>query len=188
MKKIYFALLILLAIFCASLFIACDDNEEGTAPLPYRKEQGLWGYFEGTVAEEDFKVENLKNKDQLVTSVINSFATSDTAIFIVSTRIQYKEKADIRVLLWGLDEQLRVRYISEYIDWGWDVKADCIRLTQEDGIVYVPRKEHPLRAEILDLEWDNLGMPIVEVQLDGFLYNENNSLDSIKVNARYGTR
>lgn len=109
----------------------------------------------------------------------------------MSTGIVLREDLVMKVVLHGIDDSRIPRYITDYDYDLLETKTDCIRLITGEGVdktYYIPDKEHPVRAEILYVNWVTSISPMIEVLVDGVFYNQKNPLDTITVKARYGAR
>ena len=110
----------------------------------------------------------------------------------MSTGIKYSENESMGINIFDL--YMGVRYItlstrSDFIYDGIQISRD----TQSDEyenryILYIPKKENPFRAEVINLTYADDTHPILEVKLDGVLYRLDNPKDSIIINGSYGTR
>lgn len=55
-------------------------------------------------------------------------------------------------------------------------------------MVYETSKEHPFRVKILDVMWASKSEPIIEVELDGVLFNREDPNDALIIKGVYGAR
>lgn len=187
-----FVLSLLIGFAASAVFTSCDNSEEMVeeTPRPFPRSSVFWGYFEGTVGEEQFSLSNSIQSRPVVTSS-GSFQWPDSVVLFMSTGIVLREDLVMKVVLHGIDDSRSPRYITDYDYDLLETKTDCIRLITGEGVdktYYIPDKEHPVRAEIFYVNWVTSISPMIEVLVDGVFYNQKNPLDTIIVKARYGAR
>lgn len=184
---------LLIATFLGMLILSsCNEDE---APVP-KDDSWYWGYFEGEINGD---IISLKNKDYngpVKTGRRGIFNISEwnvipDSVNIMGTLINYNDSSELRITLYDLtpSERYLTLSINEHFDENW-ISATVFSSSSKNEIesYYVPSKENPFRVEIADVLWVSQREPIIEVKLDGVLYNKENHKDAIVIKGVYGTR
>lgn len=179
------------AFFGMFILSSCNDDETPVV----RDDSLFWGYFKAEINEDKISLEN--NYDNMVVRsaregifFVKEGETVPDSINAMGTLIHYNDSSEIRIML--CDLRPSERYISSFYA---DGVRDWIKIcTYSDAskkaakATYVPSKENPLRVEITSVVWVTKREPIIEVKLDGVLYNRENNEDTIVIKGAYGTR
>lgn len=188
----------LITSICLSLgllmFVSCDKSNEPELPPKSKEDIWYWGYFKGTINGDSVSVEN-QQYDRKVNSVRSSFYfTGDwevvpDSVNIMRTLICYNDNSELRITLHDLTPGERYLSLSVAMEWydSW-IKVEVYSGPTKERTVYIPNEENPFRVEIADVLWLSVAEPIIEVKLDGVLYNRDNPNDTMVVKGTYETR
>lgn len=192
----------LIGAFFGMFILSSCGNDDDETPAP-KDDSWYWGYFKGTINGKEIAVENVGHGDWPVRTskhILNYLPSEEDepnsikmkTVIGMSTGIKYSEDESMGINIFDL--YMGVRYItlstrSDFIYDGIQISRD----TQSDEyenryILYIPKKENPFRAEVINLTYADDTHPILEVKLDGVLYRLDNPKDSIIINGSYGTR
>ncbi|WP_163211304.1 DUF5025 domain-containing protein [Bacteroides sp. 519] len=159
------------------------------------KENLDWGYFTGTINGNKIVLENAAYPDNLNNPVKslreslhpqNNYGELDS-INILNTGILIDNSTTVFIRLYELI--VGERYlISNKQETLYVNNITFTKVNGEDTKIYEPSCHNPFYIEITDVSWINYYTPIVEVNLNGVLYNMDNKKDSVIINAKYGTR
>ncbi len=193
MKKKYFVSLI--GLLCLIAMSSCSNDDE-ISPQPKSKEDDIWwGYFKGTINSEEISLKNSDYSEHPVKNVresIHDTSSGNDSINIMNTDILCNDTTALFVVLYDLNPGIRYLISSKRLG----LYDSCIKMvTQRKGIdgksqksYYVPNENNPVKVEITDVLWLSQVEPIIDVEVDGVLYNDVNPEDSIVLNACYGVR
>lgn len=94
-----FVLSLLIGFAALAVFTSCDNSEEMVeeTPRPFPRSSVFWGYFEGTVGEEQFSLSNSIQSRPVVTSS-GSFQWPDSVVLFMSTGIVLREDLVMKVV------------------------------------------------------------------------------------------
>lgn len=68
-------------------------------------------------------------------------------------------------------------------------KNECyIIVYKNENTYYKPSNENPFQVNITSINWETAFDPIIEVKINGYLFNDTDKEDFIYINAVYGTR
>lgn len=200
-KKLVFIFTILLS---NCILLSCDDKED-TLPAPKSKEENIhWGYFKGVINKKEFSLENAEYSEKTGYPYNNPVRSgmriiyfpegqNDTPVVAIPTQVDFEENAVIYIYLCGLNSGVRYLTNSYYEDWDNSrINLYYTKMVSETESVresrYITKESNPFRVEIIDLTWIENMKPILDVKIDGTLYNEKIPTDSITIHATYGTR
>lgn len=180
---------------CMALLTSCNSEEEATLLKP-SKEDWYWGYFKGEINGNKISLENEYYKRPIRTGRIGIFKTIEWAVIpdsinIMGTLINYNDSSQLRVTLYDLTPSKR--YLDLFIDESYEDSWVNVTLytdasKEKEKAIYIPNKENPVRVEITDVIWASKREPVIEVKLDGVLYNKDNPKDTMVIKAAYGAR
>ncbi len=178
-----------------ALLTSCNSEEEATLLKP-SKEDWYWGYFKGEINGNKISLENEYYKRPIRTGRIGIFKTIEWAVIpdsinIMGTLINYNDSSQLRVTLYDLTPSKR--YLDLFIDESYEDSWVNVTLytdasKEKEKAIYIPNKENPVRVEITDVIWASKREPVIEVKLDGVLYNKDNPKDTMVIKAAYGAR
>lgn len=180
---------------CVGLLHSCDKANE-VRPEKSKEDVWYWGFFKGEVDGTKISLEN-QDYNGPIHSIPSSYhfseegkVISDSAN-IMGTLICYDDNSELRITLYDLIPGERYLTLSGSMYWYEScIKAtvftDSFRKTVKAD--YVPSEENPFRVEITDVLWLSSTQPIIEVKLDGVLYNKENPDDVVVIKGTYGTR
>lgn len=193
MKKTMITVLGYLLI-CVALLSSCSNDEEKHPELE-RTDVG-WGYFKGDINGTKVSLENNWNNRSILSGrsayyLFGEWKVMPDSINIMGTLVHYNESSELRITLYDLTPGERYLVLPEREYW----YENCINVTifsdsekKKTKAFYIPNTENPFRVEILDVQWLSFNDPVIEVKLDGVLYNTENKKDAIVINGTYGTR
>lgn len=179
-------------LYCFSLF-SCSSDDDLTKERT-KENTWYWGYFKGEINGQEVLLEN-EDYNGPIRSGRSAYYFSKEwdvlpdSINIFSTLIHYNDSSELRITLYDLTPGERYITLSENAYW----YQSCINATVFDSssqiiAKYVPKEENPFRVEIVDVVWLSPIEPIVEVKLDGVLYNKEDKNDPVVIKGIYGTR
>ena len=191
-------------LFTLSLFIilgflsltSCNKDEGHLHKDESKEDTWYWGFFSAEINGEKISLENNKAERVIKSNRSSYYFSGDwevvpDSVNIMGTLINYNDSSELRITLYDLS--LTERYItkSENLQWNEScinivVNSDCAIRTQTK--YYVPRQENSFRVEIINVLWISSAKPIIEVKLDGVLYNKEDADDVIVIQGIYGTR
>lgn len=195
MKLKVFATLIGL-LCCITLLQSCQNEDETPLPKGSKEDTWYWGYFKGEINGNKTSLENESYNGPVKSGRSSYYFSEDwdvmpDSINIISTRINYNDHSELNITLYDLIRS--ERHLTLPVNTYW--YESCINATvfsdsskKEIKGYYVPSKENPFRVEITDVLWLTANDPIIEVELDGVLYNKENQDDVIVIKGTYGTR
>lgn len=180
---------IISAIIAIVTFISCQEIDNDIIVINLPKTSKSWGYFKGTISDHNFQINNHRPSDkdsiysirQIIDNINN---LHNDSINDISTGIMFPNKMRLNISIRNLN--LGYKNISLT-----PIKEDneCyIIIYKDETTLYKPIKSNTFRVEIIKIDWETEFDPIMEVKINGYLFNENNTNDSIYINAIYGTR
>jgi hypothetical protein len=188
---------------CVMALPSCDKEDKGPKP---KTEDQRWGYFEGMVAGQEYALKNAYPDKDVVTSSFwgVSGIAPDSSYYTCAkeTAIELDKNTLLRVYLYNMVPGMRFLTLIDHspeITESWielihfdrDSSGDIIMENGKQVLKarYVPGgKVNPFRMEVTDVVWANSWTAIIDVELDGTLYNVKNPQDSIVIKATYGAR
>lgn len=176
---------IVLCLLCIVGVLGCSEDEI-SEPEVTKEDTWYWGYFDGYVGSNHFTFENERYGEDTYVRTIRS-SISDAPIDGMYTTIRCAKDTLLFIGLRGLE--VGVRDVTTYAMF--NLEDSYIQVCCESGAedrCFNPRTDNPFRVEIFDVMWKSPWHPIVEVKLEGTLYNEDNPQDSICIEAQYGAR
>lgn len=181
---------------CIALFISCSREEETPLLKGSKEDTWYWGYFKGEINGDKILLENENNEGPIRSGKSAYYFFGDwevmpDSINLISTLIHYNDSSEITISLHDLTLGERYLNLSANVYWHEScIKATVFKSTTSKEIKarYVPSKENPFRVEITDVLWLSQREPIMEVKLDGVLYNKENQEDRMIIKGIYGTR
>ncbi|MEG0109038.1 MAG: DUF5025 domain-containing protein [Lachnospiraceae bacterium] len=181
---------------CMALLISCSNEEEIPLPKPSKENTWYWGYFTGEVNGNKISLENEDYNGPIKTGRRGAFDVTQwpvmpDSINSMGTLVNYNDSSELRVTLYDLtpSERYLTLFIDEHYEDDWiNVTVYTNSSKKEKKALYIPSKENPFRVEITDVIWASRREPIIEVKLDGVLYNRENPKDAMVIKGVYGTR
>lgn len=181
------------AFLAMFLLLSCSSDDN----IPSSKNDLLyWGYFKGEINGKKVTLENVKDETlHPITSMgtnIRDFDEPADSIRWMITGINLSEETTIIVTLFHLNKG--VRYVTRWAKGDWNQDGIHIKMKDpnskeyDNNTYYIPEIAKPFRVEIKNSTYEDRWHPIIEVKLDGVLYNSKNLNDSIIVTGTYGTR
>lgn len=182
---------------CMFLLTSCS-KEEGELPLePTKENTWYWGYFNGFINGTKISLKNERPVNKPINSSrlgVQEFEGSAGFVYnSLSTFIAYDPCSILNISLYDLIPS--ERYVTLSFEENLKDNSVCAivyanpsKKLNEKKAVYVISKEHPFRVEILDVMWASNSEPIIEVELDGVLYNRENPNDVLIIKGVYGAR
>ncbi|MEG1616160.1 MAG: DUF5025 domain-containing protein [Bacteroidales bacterium] len=196
--------ILILTILLSNLIISSCNDKDGTILEPKSKEENIhWGYFKGTINKKYISIENVGYPEKIgypfnpihsnMKGIFYPSGNDKDTIVAMPTSIEYEENASIVIYMYDLKKGIRYLTNSYYKDWDHNrINLYFTKLENETEKSiesrYVTKENNPFKVEILDVIWLNYMKPIIEVKIEGTLYNEKNPTDSITIHATYGTR
>lgn len=189
-----FAVLIGL-LCCVGLLQSCDKENE-VRPEKSKEDIWYWGYFKGEVSGAKISLEN-QDHNGPIRSISSSYHFAEEgkvmsdSVNIMGTLIRYNDNSELRITLYDLLPGERYLTLSGSMYWYEScIKATVFTDSSQKTVKadYVPSEENPFRVEITDVLWLSSTRLIIEVKLDGVLYNKENPDDVIVIKGAYGTR
>lgn len=109
----------------------------------------------------------------------------------MGTLIHYNDSSELRITLHDLSPS--ERYVTVPVSRYWNENSINVTVFNNSSpkislAKYIPSEENPFRIKIVDVSWVSIMEPIIEVELDGVLYNKENQEDVMVIKGRYGTR
>jgi hypothetical protein len=162
-----------------------------------------WGRFEGFIDGKEYSVQNtpyperniLISSIRIGTSNLDSSTSFFSGIDAMRTSILLEENLALNIYLYNLVPGMRnITSFTSSLEDTYNY-IELVRLEkdtegQERKVCYLPgaERETSFYVEITDVIWATPSSPIIEAKLVGTLYNEENSSDSIYINAEYSAR
>ena len=195
-KGAYILLITVLSFM--TILTSCSKDEEGELPLePSKENTWYWGYFNGIINGTRISLKNETPVNKPINSSrvgVREFEGSACPVYnSLSTYIDYDPCSILEISLYDLIPS--ERYVTLSFTENLKDNSVCAivyanpsRNLNEKKAVYVINKQHPFRVEILDVMWASNSEPIIEVELDGVLYNRENPNDVLIIKGVYGAR
>lgn len=180
-----------IGVFLAmSLLLSCSNDDDVSIP---KDDSWRWGYFKGEINGEKISLENGEYPRPIgsMGTCVCYFEVPDS-IRGLQTGIIYSDKECLSVTFYPLNKG--VHHITKWAKGDWNQDGIHIKVQgpnsgeYDDNIYYTPAANKPFKAEIINSTYEDRWHPIIEVELDGVLYNSKNLKDSIIVIGTYGTR
>lgn len=190
--KLITGLISLLYCFC---LLSCSKENE--LPEERTKENTwYWGYFKGEINGQDVSLENKDYNGPIHSGRSGYYFSGEWDVLpdsmnIIGTLIHYNDSSELRITLYDLTPGERYLTLSDNAYWYQSsINATVFDNTSQRMIKgkYIPSEENPFRVEITDVLWLSRAEPVIEVKLDGVLYNKKNQNDAIVIKGIYGTR
>lgn len=178
MNKLLSALV--MGFACIALLLSsCEKND------PPPSDEWRDGYFKGTVNGRFYHIPDRKFAGQA--SIW--YDGLQGSIEYVSTYIDYQDGYELIVTLHDVAQGKRT--ITENSTSNIAGAASSISIFDSRNnveIEYIPMADDPVELDIFNFFWRDPITPIIEVKIDGTLYNSKNPEDTITIDAMYGTR
>jgi len=183
-------------ILCFVLLTSCSHDESPLSKEESKENTWYWGFFNGEINGNEISLKN-NNTERVINSNRSSYYFSGDwevlpdSVNIMGTLINYNDSSELRVTLYDLT--LGERYITKSENLQWNESCINIVLNKDSAIktrekYYVPSQENPFKVEIINVLWISPTKPIIEVKLDGVLYNQDDANDVIVIQGIYGSR
>lgn len=185
-----------------TLLTSCNSDDEIIEKKP-KEEDIHWGYFKGSINDKSYSIENVGYPEKTGypynpvysnlkhIDLVNGYESRP--ITTVPTSIEFEENATMIIKL--VDIYPGIRYIKNSYEGNWMDNLINIYYSEilEDGSQkletrYIVSESNPVMAEMLYVYWTNYHTTLMEVKINGVVYNEENPNDSIIFSGIYGTR
>ena len=189
-------ILSLFTILCCVSLMSCSQDVSPLSEEESKENTWYWGFFSGEINGNEISLKN-NSTERVINSNRSSYYFSrdwevlPDSVNIMGTLINYNDSSELRVTLYDLT--LGERYITKSDNLQWHesyinivVNRDSVIKTREK--YYVPSQEKPFKVEIINVLWISPAKPIIEVNLDGVLYNKEDANDAIAIQGTYGSR
>lgn len=166
--------------------------------MPPRSKEDIWywGYFKGEINGHKISLENEEYTGPIHSLRSAYYFSSEwevlpDSINIMGTLIHYNDSSELRIRLHDLTPG--ERYVTVPVSRYWNENSINVTVFNNSSpkrkqALYIPSEENPFRIKIVDVSWVSIMEPIIEVELDGILYNSENQEDRMIIKAVYGTR
>ena len=190
------ALIVSISLLCCMAFLQSCSSEDQALPTGSKEDTLYWGYFKGDINGHDVSLENEDNKGPVRSGRSGYYFSGEwdvlpDSVNIMGTLINYNDSSELRVTLYKLVPGERYLTLSANMYWYESsikvtVYSDPLKKTIKAN--YVPSEENPFRVQITDVLWLSSFEPVIEVKLNGVLYNKEDQDDTISISGAYGTR
>lgn len=196
MRKILYITSI--AMFCLMFSLtSCNEDEQIENSIPSKENTWYWGYFKGVIDGVNVTLENKDLQTRPIRSVTRELREANQFAFYVydyvGAMINYNDRSVLNVSL--SISTIGERYLDSFYKDKWNensiyvvIYASPSKKLNEQKAIYVPIKDHPFRANIIDLTWLSESERAIEVELDGLLQNINDPNDTLCICGTYGIR
>lgn len=196
MRKILYITSI--AMFCLMFSLtSCNEDEQIENSIPSKENTWYWGYFKGVIDGVNVTLENKDLQTRPIRSVTRELREANQFAFYVydyvGAMINYNDRSVLNVSL--SISTIGERYLDSFYKDKWNensiyvvIYASPSKKLNEQKAIYVPIKDHPFRANIIDLTWLSESEQAIEVELDGVLQNINDPNDTLCICGTYGIR
>lgn len=196
MRKILYITFI--AMFCLMFSLtSCNEDEQIENSIPSKENTWYWGYFKGVIDGINVTLENKDLQTRPIRSVTRELREANKLAFYVydyvGAMINYNDRSVLNVSL--SISTIGERYLDSFYKDKWNensiyvvIYASPSKKPNEQKAIYVPIKDHPFRANIINLTSLSEGELAIEVELDGLLQNINDPNDTLCICGTYGIR
>lgn len=187
-----------IAMFCLMFSLtSCNEDEQIENSIPSKENTWYWGYFKGVIDGVNVTLENKDLQTRPIRSVTRELREANQFAFYVydyvGAMINYNDRSVLNVSL--SISTIGERYLDSFYKDKWNensiyvvIYASPSKKLNEQKAIYVPIKDHPFRANIIDLTWLSESERAIEVELDGVLQNINDPNDTLCICGTYGIR
>lgn len=187
-----------IAMFCLMFSLtSCNEDEQIENSIPSKENTWYWGYFKGVIDGVNVTLENKDLQTRPIRSVTRELREANQFAFYVydyvGAMINYNDRSVLNVSL--SISTIGERYLDSFYKDKWNensiyvvIYASPSKKLNEQKAIYVPIKDHPFRANIIDLTWLSESELAIEVELDGVLQNINDPNDTLCICGTYGIR
>lgn len=176
---------------------SCNEDEQIENSIPSKENTWYWGYFKGEIDGVNVTLENKDLQTRPIRSVTRELREVNQFAFYVydyvGAMINYNDRSVLNVSL--SISTIGERYLDSFYKDKWSensiyvvIYASPSKKLNEQKAIYVPIKEHPFRANIIDLTWLSENEQAIEVELDGVLQNIDDPNDTLRICGTYGIR
>lgn len=176
---------------------SCNEDEQIENLIPSKENAWYWGYFKGVIDGVNVTLENKDLQTRPIRSVTRELREVNQFAFYVydyvGAMINYNDRSVLNVSL--SISTIGERYLDSFYKDKWSensiyvvIYASPSKKLNEQKAIYVPIKDHPFRANIIDLTWLSESERAIEVELDGVLQNINDPNDTLCICGTYGIR
>jgi|GEM_PF-657697 len=176
---------------------SCNEDEQIENSIPSKENTWYWGYFKGEIDGVNVTLENKDLQTRPIRSVTRELREVNQFAFYVydyvGAMINYNDRSVLNVSL--SISTIGERYLDSFYKDKWSensiyvvIYASPSKKNNEQKSIYVPIKEHPFRANIIDLTWLSESEQAIEVELDGVLQNIDDPNDTLRICGTYGIR
>lgn len=176
---------------------SCNEDEQIENSIPSKENTWYWGYFKGEIDGVNVTLENKDLQTRPIRSVTRELREVNQFAFYVydyvGAMINYNDRSVLNVSL--SISTIGERYLDSFYKDKWSensiyvvIYASPSKKLNEQKAIYVPIKEHPFRANIIDLTWLSESEQAIEVELDGVLQNIDDPNDTLRICGTYGIR
>lgn len=196
MRKILYITFIAMFGLMFSL-TSCNEDEQIENSIPSKENAWYWGYFKGEIDGVNVTLENKDLQTRPIRSVTRELREVNQFAFYVydyvGAMINYNDRSVLNVSL--SISTIGERYLDSFYKDKWSensiyvvIYASPSKKLNEQKAIYVPIKEHPFLANIIDLTWLSESEQAIEVELDGVLQNIDDPNDTLRICGTYGIR
>lgn len=190
------ALNIWIGLLCCVVCLGACHSEDEIMPQRSKEDIWYWGYFKGEINGHKISLENEEYTGPIHSLRHAYYFSSEWEVFpdsinIMGTLIHYNDSSELRITLYDLSPSERYVTVPESRYWyenSINVTVFNNSSSKRKQALYIPSEENPFRIKIVDVSWVSIMEPIIEVELDGVLYNKENQKDIIVIKGMYGTR
>lgn len=176
---------------------SCNEDEQIENLIPSKENAWYWGYFKGVIDGVNVTLENKDLQTRPIRSVTRELREANQFAFYVydyvGAMINYNDRSVLNVSL--SISTIGERNLDSFYKDKWNensiyvvIYASPSKKLNEQKAIYVPIKDHPFRANIIDLTWLSESERAIEVELDGVLQNINDPNDTLCICGTYGIR
>lgn len=174
--------------------ISCEENNQDSMITKRPKTSKAWGFFRGTINEYKFDLYNHWPSDaDSIRSIRQAIYYKNSlgydsigydSVNYILTGIQLPNAARISVHIRNLALGKKKVSSSPFLE----NNESYIKVSVDQTEYCKTRKSNPFLVEIIGVEWESQDDPIMEVKINGYLFVNSNTNDSIYIDAIYGTR
>lgn len=187
---------ILIGLLCCAVWLGACHSEDEIMPQRSKEDIWYWGYFKGEINGHAISLENEEYTGPIHSLRSAYYFSSEWEVFPDSinrmgTLIHYNDSSELRITLYDLSPSERYVTVPESRYW----YENSINVTvfnnsspRRKQALYIPSEENPFRIKIVDVSWVSIMEPIIEVELDGILYSDENQENRMIIKGVYGTR
>lgn len=185
----------IISSLCCFGLLSCN-NDDDLPKKGTKEDTWYWGYFKGEVNGRSVSLENEDYNGPIHSGRSSYYFSGEwdvlpDSINIMGTLIHYNDSSELRIALYDLTPGERYLTLSENAYWHQScINATVFSSSSQKTVKakYTPSEKNPFRVKITDVLWLSLTEPVIEVELDGVLYNREDENDAIVIKGIYGTR